>query len=95
MTTEGRPYLLSARAKVHPGKAAEFAQRWQAYYGSKAPELAGFREAYYSVDEATNTTLALWVWTSKPDEAQWRQAVQGLQCTSQRPCRGCPDHRVV
>jgi len=27
-------------------------------------------------DRATDTTLAVWVWSAKPDEAQLRQAMQ-------------------
>jgi hypothetical protein len=69
-------YLFAVRAKVQPGKAEEFAQKWKDFYGSHARDLPEFQQAYYAADRATDTTLAVWVWSEKPNEAQLRQAMQ-------------------
>lgn len=39
-------------------------------------DLPGFRQAYYTADRATDTTLTVWVWSDKPDEARLHQAMQ-------------------
>ena len=69
-------YIFAVRAKVQPGKAEEFAQKWKDFYGSRTSDLPGFQQAYYAADRATDTTLAVWVWSAKPDEAQLRHAMQ-------------------
>ena len=69
-------YIFAVRAKVHPGKAEEFAQAWKDFYSSRARDLPGFRQAYYAADRAADTTLAVWIWSEKPDEARLRQAMQ-------------------
>jgi hypothetical protein len=69
-------YIFAVRAKVQPGKAEEFAQKWKDFYGSRTSDLPGFQQAYYAADRAADTTLAVWVWSAKPDEAQLRQAMQ-------------------
>jgi heme-degrading monooxygenase HmoA len=73
---ENKMYIFAVRAKVQPGKAEEFAQKWKDFYGSLARDLPGFQQAYYAADRATDTTLAVWVWSARPDEAQLRQAMQ-------------------
>ncbi|TMD44879.1 MAG: hypothetical protein E6I93_17480 [Chloroflexi bacterium] len=69
-------YIFAVRAKVQPRKAEEFAQKWKDFYGSRTSDLPEFQQAYYAADRATDTTLAVWVWSAKPDEAQLRQAMQ-------------------
>ncbi|GAC1650297.1 MAG: hypothetical protein NVS4B12_20000 [Ktedonobacteraceae bacterium] len=69
-------YIFAVRAKVQPRKAEEFAQKWHDFYGSRAGDLSGFQQAYYAVDRATDTTLAVWVWSAMPDEAQLHQVMQ-------------------
>jgi heme-degrading monooxygenase HmoA len=69
-------YMFAVRAKVQPRKAEEFAQMWKDFYSSRASDLPGFQQAYYAADRATDMTLAVWIWSEKPDEAQLRQAMQ-------------------
>lgn len=69
-------YIFAVRAKVQPGKADEFALKWKDFYGPRAGDLPGFQQAYYSADRATDTTLAVWVWSARPNDAQLRQAMQ-------------------
>jgi quinol monooxygenase YgiN len=69
-------YIFAVQAKVQPGKAEEFAQKWKDFYGSRTSDLPGFQQAYYTADRATDTTLAVWLWSAKPDEAQLRQTMQ-------------------
>lgn len=69
-------YLSTVQAKVQPGKAEELAQKWKDFYGSRARDWPGFQQAYQAADRATDTTLAVGVWSDQPDEAQLRQAMQ-------------------
>jgi hypothetical protein len=69
-------YLSIVRVKVQPGKAEEFAQKWKDFFGSRARDWPGSHQAYNATDRATDTTLAVGLWSEKPDEAQLRQAGQ-------------------
>jgi hypothetical protein len=69
-------YLTTVRGKVQPGKAEEFAQKWKDFYGSRLREMPEFQQSYYAADRATDTTLAVGLWSEKPDEAQLRQIMQ-------------------
>lgn len=69
-------HLFSVQGKLQPGKAEEFAQKWKDFYGSRAKGMSGFHQAYYAVDPVTDSALAVWVWSKKPDESQLHQAIQ-------------------
>ena len=69
-------YLSTVRVKVQPGKAEELAQKWKDFFGSRAREMPEFQQGYYATDRATDTTLAVGLWSEKPDEAQLRRASQ-------------------
>ena len=69
-------FLSIVRVKVQPGKAEELAQKWKDFYGSRSREMPEFQQSYNATDRATDTTLAVAVWSAKPDEAQLRQASQ-------------------
>ena len=69
-------YLSIVRGKVQPGKAEEFAQKWKDFYGSRLREMPEFQQGYYAADRATDTELAVGLWSEKPDETQLRQARQ-------------------
>ena len=69
-------YLSTIRGKVQPGKAEELAQKWKDFYGSRARDWPGFQQAYQAADRATNTILAVALWSEKPDETQLQQIMQ-------------------
>jgi len=87
-------YLSIVRGKVQPGKAEEFAQKWKDFYGSRHREMSEFQQGYYAADRATDTTLAVGLWSEKPDETQLRQArqeffaqISDLTVTAEPPSR--------
>jgi len=67
---------LTIRGHVQPGTAAEIAQRWKGFIGGRARQMPELQQAYYVADSATDSTLALLIWSTKPDEAQWGQVMQ-------------------
>jgi len=73
------PYLLAVRGHVQPGKAAEFAQIWKDFIGARATQMPELQHAYYVADQATHSTLAVFVWSAKPDEAQWGRVMQDFE----------------
>lgn len=71
-------YLFAVRATVQPGKAEEFAQKWQDFYGLRKKGNPEFQQAYFSADRATGFVLTISVWRTKPDEAQVNQDLQAF-----------------
>jgi heme-degrading monooxygenase HmoA len=87
-------YLSAIRVKVQPGKAEELAQKWKDFYGSRARDWPGFQQAYNATDRATDTTLAVALWSEKPDEAQLRQAMQEFRAQTRDLTAGPPPPSV-
>jgi hypothetical protein len=83
-------YLSTVRVKVQPGKAEEFAQKWKDFYGSHAREMPEYQQSYNATDRASDTTLAVVVWSEKPDEAQLRQIMQEFRAQTRDLLAGPP-----
>ena len=58
------------KGQTRPGQVEELAKRWKEYFGGdRFKGTPGFHHAHFGIDRATNTTLAVTVWDTLPDES--------------------------
>lgn len=62
-------FVRLVHPQPQPGKAAEYARRWEATLAPRARAVPGFRAAYMVGDTKANTLLAIFMFDEKPGEA--------------------------
>jgi hypothetical protein len=55
------------------------AWRWQTFWGSRMPNIPGFRHAHFAADPATNPTAAFSLWEQRPDAATMEPLMRGFR----------------
>jgi hypothetical protein len=72
-------YIRIVRSQVQPGQVDELARRWQTFWGSRMPNIPGFRHAHFAADPATNPTAAVSLWEQRPDAATMEPLMRGFR----------------
>lgn len=62
-------YARLVHPRPQPGKAAEYARRWEEILAPKARAMPGFHAAYFIGDSATETLHAIFIFAEPPGAA--------------------------
>jgi len=62
-------FVRLVHPQPQPGKAAEYARRWEAILAPRARAIPGFRAAYFVGDRARDAVHAIFIFDEEPGEA--------------------------